>query len=648
MRTVPVLTAIIACLWLIIPSTVAAEERVLAFSSYITVHEDASLTVRETIKVRVRQIAIKRGVVREFPTTYETKSGSKVSVGFEVLSVERDGKSEPYHIKKSNDGVRVYMGRSGRLLTSDDYTYVLTYRTTWQVGFFEDHDELYWNVTGNGWRLPIDKVEAVVELPAGASITSHAAYTGRYGESGKYFSVDADIDNSLRFRTTKKLDKGEGLTIVAAWPKGFVHEPSMASRVGRILYDNLASVITLVGALLVVAYYLVAWHLAGRDPDLGTVIPLFTPPRGLSPAGARFVSRMGFDEKVFTAAIINLAVKGALTIEDANGTFTLRRCGKVEGLSRGERKLLAKLFKGDDEGEELVLAPINNSEIRSANDSLEAVLTAEFGHTHFVDNVTYVWVGVVLTIMVLVGIIWAGGMFAKFLFVAVITLLGASFCVKSLPVISRSRFGGIFAGGKSLPVRLVSIFSLTSLLPILVVLYIIFGEVLFGMPTPQLVGFVSIIAANVLFYFLMKAPTKAGARLLNKIEGFKQYLSVAEVERLGALHPPDMTPKIFEQYLPYALALDVDHEWSEKFSQHLTDSGLPPDDYAPNWYSGTNNWSPGSGASGLMDTLGGSLSEAISMSSTPPGENSGLGGGGFSSGGGFSGGGGGGGGGGGW
>ncbi len=166
------------------------------------------------------------------------------------------------------------------------------------------------------------------------------------------------------------------------------------------------------------------------------------------------------------------------------------------------------------------------------------------------------------------------------------------------------------------------------------VFFVVFGNMLGNVGVFELVGIVTIVVTNFLFYFLMKAPTKAGARLLSKIEGFKQYLSVAEVERLGVLHPPEVTPEVLEKYLPYALALDVEHAWSEKFSQHLALAGVSADDYSPGWYTGSGGWSSGNGVTGLTDTLGGSLSDAISSSSVAPDSCSGLGGGGFSGGGG--------------
>jgi uncharacterized membrane protein len=142
---------------------------------------------------------------------------------------------------------------------------------------------------------------------------------------------------------------------------------------------------------------------------------------------------------------------------------------------------------------------------------------------------------------------------------------------------------------------------------------------------------------NLIFYNLLKAPTLLGRKVLDKIEGFKIYLSTAEKERLNYIVPADETPEVFEKYLPYALALDVEQEWAEKFSSIL-DKAVIEKNYSPSWYSG-NNWSAfGSGS--FVSSFSSSFSSAVSSSSTAPGSSSGSGG--------SSGGGGGGGGGGGW
>ena len=101
----------------------------------------------------------------------------------------------------------------------------------------------------------------------------------------------------------------------------------------------------IVGLLAVVLLHYVQWKRVGRDPERGTIIPLFEPPRGLSPAAVRYVLHMGFDDKAFAAAIIDMAVKGYLVIDGEKRKFTLRR--KMEskaGLSPGEKKVAGKLF----------------------------------------------------------------------------------------------------------------------------------------------------------------------------------------------------------------------------------------------------------------------------------------------------------------
>jgi uncharacterized membrane protein len=150
-------------------------------------------------------------------------------------------------------------------------------------------------------------------------------------------------------------------------------------------------------------------------------------------------------------------------------------------------------------------------------------------------------------------------------------------------------------------------------------------------------GVVSIIAVNLIFYHLMKAPTLYGRRIMDQIQGFKLYLSVAEKQGLAMRNAPEKTPQVFEKFLPFALALDVETQWSEQFANVLA-RGARGSDYSPSWYSGGHGH--GLGASGMAARLGSSFSSAISSSSSPPG--SGSGGGGGSSGGGGGGGGGGG------
>ena len=143
----------------------AAAESILHFFSDIEVHPDGAMTVTETIKVRAEGRQIKRGIYRDFPTDYKDRMGNNYRVGFELQSVLRDGTPEDHFIKRQSNGVRIYFGREDVYLKSGIYTYTMTYRTHRQLGYFADHDELYWNVTGSDWAFPIEQAGARVSLP---------------------------------------------------------------------------------------------------------------------------------------------------------------------------------------------------------------------------------------------------------------------------------------------------------------------------------------------------------------------------------------------------------------------------------------------------------------------------------------------------
>ncbi|MFZ0839807.1 MAG: hypothetical protein WAM77_20270, partial [Xanthobacteraceae bacterium] len=135
----------------------------------------------------------------------------------------------------------------------------------------------------------------------------------------------------------------------------------------------------------------------------------------------------------------------------------------------------------------------------------------------------------------------------------------------------------------------------------------------------------------------MKAHTVHGRKVVDQIEGFRQYLGVAEEARLEALNPPNKTPELFERFLPYAIALDVENHWAKRFAGVLAAAAAAG--ATSSWYSGSSDW--GSNPTGLAHHLGSGLTSTISSAATAPGSSSGSGGGGFSGGGGGGGGGGG-------
>ena len=131
-------------------------ERIISFDSEITINEDASMIVSEKIKVFADGNKIQRGIYRDFPTKYKDQYGNNVVIKFEVLEVSRDGNSEDYHTENQSNGIRVYCGRNDYYLPRGEYSYTIKYKTDRQIGYFNNFDELYWNVTGNGWDHAID------------------------------------------------------------------------------------------------------------------------------------------------------------------------------------------------------------------------------------------------------------------------------------------------------------------------------------------------------------------------------------------------------------------------------------------------------------------------------------------------------------
>jgi uncharacterized membrane protein YgcG len=617
--------------------TVRPDERILSYHSDITVREPGDLIVEETIRVRAEGAEIRRGIFRDFPTRYRS-NGYRYTTGFDVVEVLRDGEPEPFHIKNQSNGKRVYVGSESVFLDPGEYTYTIRYTTTRQIGFFGDHDELYWNVTGNGWAFPIDQASADIHLPEAATdrIGETDAYTGPQGSRGKAFRASLVSGNTVHFETTEPLGPAEGLTIVVSWPKGIVIEPTKTERTWSQIRDNPGTVIGLIGIVLVLCYFLYFWAKVGKDPAKGTIFPQFKPPTDLSPAAARYVSRMGYDNQTFASAVVDMAVKGFLTIEEGKEGYTLHRAGgSPDALSAEERKIAGTLFAGR---QSIELKNTNHEIMQSAVSGVKKALEARFNKTYFFNNIGYFLPGLGLSLLVLVASVFVRPQAETYFLMLWLSIwtLGCTFL--AIRVVSLWRQA--LSGARPRAVNIgAAVFMTFFSLPF----FTGEGFALFALSRTTSLSMPAIAAGlavlNMLFYRLLKAPTLQGRKAMDALDGFRMYLSAAEAPRLKILHPPDRTPKLFEAFLPYALALGVEQQWAEQFSDVLARAGESRQGYTPTWYSGTN-WS-GFQANSFASSIGGSLSSAISSASTAPGSSSGGGGGGSSGGGGGGGGGGG-------
>lgn len=626
--------------------TTHAEESIIAYWSDVAVLPDASLNVTETIQVRAENNKIRHGIYRDFPTLYRDSYGRKYSVKFNLQRVTNNGAVTKYSTEGMSNGVRIKIGSKDTYLTPGIYTYAISYKVTRELGFFKDHDELYWNVTGNGWEFPIKSAQARVALPQGVPLDSVKlyGYTGANGSKDQNYSTVRSLDGKFNFTTTRPLGSTEGLTIVVSWPKGFVHEPTQKERLNYLLSDNADLIIGMIGLLLVFMYYFTCWSLVGRDPPKGTIVPLYQAPGALSPADIRYLTNMKYDDASFAASIINMAVKGYLTIQEKFGEYTLRRISYEDPkLSLEEKEIFAKIFS---DGASLELRQSNYRNLLEARKGAKQILEDKHNGVNFLRNGKYAVRGVFLSLITFGAVVMLQPLESLAQLAPLIfglMLWSVSVCGLFAVIVNMwSSAIRVTSTGALVGAIAVSLFALPFLGGECVLIYVLWQQ---GAGAIGAVAVVAIIL-NLVFLYLLKAPTVEGRKLLDGIEGFKMFLAATESDRLLRVDAPTKTPELFEKFLPYAVALGVEQKWANSFSSLLGNvmqgTSSPRSGYCPAWYHGQSFNNFGGSSSGFAS----SFSSAISSSSSPPGSSSG--GSGESSGGGSSGGGGGGGGGGGW
>jgi hypothetical protein len=248
-----------------------------------------------------------------------------------MSDVQRDGKPEPYRFNMLWGDAFLQIGDAKTTLPRGNHIYVIVYETDRQIGFFSEFDEFYWNVTGTEWPFPILHAEATIHLPDGGRLVAHSTYTGPRGARGGHASAESRATGA-RFYTTASLNKEEGLTIALDFNKGIVAPLSLSQKVSYLIRDNKTGTATVLGLLILAAYFSATWMRFGRDPKRGVIVPLFGPPQGFSAAAVRFIRPMDYDAKCFAAALISMAVKGYLHITDEKGTYVLTRTGSSEPL----------------------------------------------------------------------------------------------------------------------------------------------------------------------------------------------------------------------------------------------------------------------------------------------------------------------------
>ena len=575
-RSPLLLPVLLPLLLLLLPAPSRAEDfSIVSFRSDIEVRDDSSLRITETIEtVFHRQ---RHGIYRDIPFRYTDELGKESITPVGGISV-RDASGNPWKHKVERSGgfVRVRIGDPGRFVEGRQ-VYVIGYTVENAALPFPDHDELYWNITGNGWEVPIGSVSARVAVAAGdrSLELSTRCYTGPRG-SREQACTASPLRNGATFASTRAFGPREGMTVVLGWEKGVVRPASIWKT--RAFRANLSENWVFLAPLLTFAYMLVRWYREGRDPSAGGPrVVAYGPPeeggRPLLPAEVGVLLDERLDPADITASVVDLAVKGRITIGERvtegllfDKTDYVLKKTKEHGaeLPPFERLLMERLFQGH--GDEVSVSDLKQKFFRH----IEELKKSAFEE------------------------------------LARMKLFGAN----PLDVTQKYRMAGfviVFAG---------------------------FGIALLAQKVGLLESSFSAVAAFlsgiVVFLFAPHMPVKTvkGTRALGTIRGFEEFLSRTEKDRLERMKDANL----FEKCLPYAIALGVSERWAKAFE------GIEQE--PPRWYvsrGGVDTFHPPA-LHHSLDTALTSMSAA--MQSSPRSSGSGFSGGGGSGGGGGGGGGG--------
>lgn len=551
-----------------------AAQRSLAirqFDATILVNKDGTIDVTETITVHFT--GSWNGIYRTIPVEYRTPQGFNWTLRLDFLGATAGPEARALKVESSRE--RHYLKYKIWVPGAANATHTINlhYRASNGLRFFADHDELYWNITGDEWDVPIEAASAEIQLPAGATGLRAIAFNGAYGSTSR----DAVIDTAgtiVRVRMPKGLGFHEGLTAVVGWDKGLIPEPTRA----QVAAGFLASNWPLIVPILVFMGMTGLWYQVGRDPRRLPIVVQYEPPSGLTPAEAGTLLDESADMRDITATVVDLAVRGHLKIEERDedvlfGLFKKKDFvfHRLDGpatppLEAHERAVYSGIFGAS---RDVRLSELENQfykHLPGIQDNIFSRLVNRGLYRSRPDKVKGYWA--------------AGGVVLGMVIV----------------------FGGIAIAPK---------FNLT--------------------PLPFLVAGALSGLILVLFGQIMPSRTVGGARTLEKVLGFEEFLRRVDGERFERVVK---TPEMFEKYLPFAMAFKVERRWAHAFQDIYREP--------PQWYVGSTGYRGGFDMGSFSSRLSDMSTRAASTMASSPRSSGGSGFSGGSSGGGGGGGGGGG------
>jgi uncharacterized membrane protein len=353
----------------------------------------------------------------------------------------------------------------------------------------------------------------------------------------------------------------------------------------------------------------------------------------MSPTAASYLYSREYENKAFTASLVEMAVKGAINIRCEKVTksskkYFLEDKNNNERLLPEEQQIHDTLFTSS---KLIEVCNDNHEKFKLASDDLQKAIKKQWNlKVYFRENK---------------GFIIAGGLLLNLLMVLYmvftdINVVFGAYCFAS-PFIVLGLIEMFKSSSKTPAGCGCTLIGLGLILMFVVIILALDEEETYEIhwQSALFFGFTSIIYR--IYARRLKMFTPDGAKINAELEGLKMYMKTAEEHRLNMLTPPDKTPELFEKLLPYAIALRVSNEWCKKFNKVFKQLN-----YRPEWYTGDDLSTVGFATS--LAALGTSFSSSVSNAQSSPSSSGSSDWSSGSSGGGYSGGGGGGGGGHGW
>jgi uncharacterized membrane protein YgcG len=361
-------------------------ERILHFHSDVKIQKDCSVKITERIVANVTGDEFKRGIFRDIPLTYD-KNGGSYHVLFNLDGVKRDGREESYKTEMLSNGIRIYVGKENVFLNRGVHIFEISYVVENVLLFYDDHDEFYWNVNGNGWDFSTDSISATIYYPKGAHYLQHDGFTGEYGSSEKEFRVEKS-ENSITYIGLTELYSNQCLTVAVGWDKGHLSYPTFLDKILFFIRTYAIWFLGLLGILIGLSFNFIMWRKYGIDPKPGTIIPRFYAPEGLSPAECAYLDNEGREtDTMFGSMLLILASKGWIELTRKSGDVYYvtkpSSKGKQVELTEIEQKFHDKLMVKDVV---YIIKNKYNARLSRASNLLTNSIDAKQTGTYYVRN----------------------------------------------------------------------------------------------------------------------------------------------------------------------------------------------------------------------------------------------------------------------